>query len=103
MKAVMNTTVIRLSRNPVFAIRSRLIRPLANTMALGGVPIGSMNAQEAAIVAGSISRSALIFNASAVATNMGSNIWVDAVLDVTSVRKVIIRATVATKTGTGTL
>ena len=77
-------------------------RPLEKTMALGGVAMGSMNAQDAAIVAGSISRSGFTCSAWAVAAMMGSIMVVEAVLEVTSVKKVMVSTTAAITATTGT-
>ena len=46
---------------PVLAISEIEIRPLPNTMALGGVATGIINAQDAEIVAGIMSNRGFIF------------------------------------------
>ena len=47
---------MRFNPNPALAIWGIVSWPLARTLALGPVPDGSINAQEAAIVAGTISK-----------------------------------------------
>lgn len=73
-----------------------LIRFVPKMMALGGVAVGSIKAREEASVAGIISRSGLLTLLMARLANMGSNIWVEATLEVSSVRN-DIRATTASR------
>src|SRR5699024_12026365 len=84
-----------LSANPVFAISCILILLVPNTIAFGGVPTGSMNAQLAAIAAGTISVSGWTSSAIARPASTGMIIVAVAVLDVISVRNRIPRATMA--------
>ena len=102
MNSVTNTTVMRLRINPVFPIWVMLILPLEKTIALGGVPMGSIKAHDAAMVAGSINNRGFTWSAWEVAARMGSIMVVEAVLDVTSVRKVMVNATAAIIKITGT-
>jgi len=55
-KITITPIAIRFNQKPHLAITGIEIFPLDNTMALGPVPEGSINAQEAAIVAGIINR-----------------------------------------------
>src|SRR4030042_3396900 len=102
IKAVTNITVIKLRKNPDLPICIIETRSLEKTIALGGVPIGSIKAHDAVMVAGSISKRGLICNALAVAARIGSIIVADAVLEVTSVRNVIVNAMAAIMIKTGT-
>jgi len=77
--------------NPVRAISIIFIRFVPNIMAFGGVAIGSIKAIEADSVAGSMNRSGLICVLTESPANTGNNISVVATLEVSSVRKVIIR------------
>ena len=74
---------------PTRAISEILIRPLPNTIALGGVATGIINAQDAEIVAGIISNRGLVSIAIATDANIGRTISVVAVFDVSSVKNVI--------------
>ena len=67
-------------------------------MALGGVAMGSMKAQEALMVAGIMTKRGSMPTAVEVAARIGSNSDVMAVLLVTSVRNVITKQTSATIT-----
>ena len=73
---------------PTLAISEIFIRPLPNTIALGGVATGIINAQDADIVAGIISNKGLVSMAMATDANIGSIISVVAVFDVSSVKNV---------------
>lgn len=81
---------------PVFAITPIDILFEPNTIALGGVATGSMNAIDALTVAGSISKSGLICILTERPANMGKINCVVAVFDVTSVRNVIPRQITST-------
>ncbi len=87
----MTTTPRRLMNTPIFAISAILIRPLPKMMALGGVATGIMKAHEAESVAGIISISGLTRMATATEARIGRIISVVAVLEVSSVRKVMVR------------
>lgn len=63
-----------------------LIRPLAKTMALGGVDIGNIKAQLAAIVTGIHSCMGAMPAPTAMAPTTGRNIVTKATFDITSVR-----------------
>jgi len=89
--AVITTAPTRFRNSPVLAICPTLIREVPNIMAFGGVATGSIKAIEADIVAGIISSSGLIFVVMAIPASIGRTISVVAVLDVSSVRNVIIR------------
>jgi len=54
-KVVMRAAPIRLRANPARDIVGMVTHPLPNTMALGGVATGNINANDAESVAGSIS------------------------------------------------
>jgi len=77
------------------------IAPLENTIAFGGVATGSINAQEALIVAGIISINGSIPKPPAVAARIGKNMVAIAVLDVISVRNVTTREVTTTITTRG--
>ena len=77
-----------LINTPTRAISEIFIRPLPNTIALGGVATGIIKAQDAEIVAGIISINGLVFMATAIDANIGRIISVVAVLDVNSVKNV---------------
>ena len=74
---------------PVLAISIIRIRPVPNTIALGGVATGSMKANEQERVPGIIKNRGLTFIATAMAARIGRRISAVAVLDVSSVKKVI--------------
>ena len=59
---------------PVLAISAILIRPLLKTMALGGVAIGIIKAQEAERVAGIMSNIGLMLMSTASDANIGRTI-----------------------------
>ena len=63
--------------------------PLPNITAFGGVATGSINAQLAAIVHGMAKKSGLTFMPIAKAINMGANVAIVAVLEFSSVKKII--------------
>ena len=75
---------------PVLAISIILRRPVPNIIAFGGVATGNMKAIEADKVAGSINRRGFISAETDMPASIGSIISVVAVLDVSSVRNVII-------------
>ena len=93
---------IRFKPIPTFAICGMVTHPDPNTIALGGVATGSIKAQDADIVAGTIKRKGLIPIASAVAARIGIKIVEVAVFDVTSVRKVSIKQVIMIITIKGT-
>src|SRR5690625_7213043 len=68
--------------------------PVPKTIAFGGVPTGSINAQLAAIAAGSINASGCTSTAIASPARTGRIIVAVAVFDVNSVRKRIISETI---------
>ena len=80
---------IILITNPVRIILLMLTLLVPNIIAFGGVAVGSMNANDAASVTGSINTSGFIFNPAAIEAKTGSSICVEAVFEVNSVRKVI--------------
>ena len=76
------------SRNPARIICGMLISPVEKTIALGGVATGSMNAQLAAIVIGTVRNRGDMPSCSAIAPITGSRVAVVARLLVSSVRKI---------------
>ena len=84
--SVINTTQIKFNTNPALSILPNLICPLANTIALGGVPIGSIQAQLAPSVMGIPNSNGLICKASATADITGAITITWAILLVTSLR-----------------
>lgn len=82
------------SKNPVRTIVAILIRLVPKIMALGGVAVGNIKASEEARVAGIIRSSGLLTLLMARLAKTGSSIWVEATLEVSSVRN-DIRATTA--------
>ena len=85
---VMTVTPMKLMRTPALTISKILMRPLPKTMALGGVAMGIIKAQDADRVAGISSIKGLIFMATAMDDKMGKIIWVVAVFEVNSVKNV---------------
>ncbi len=81
------------SKKPVLNICGTVIRRLEKTTAFGGVAAGIMKAAEAAIVAGIITMSGFSSALAAVAAKTGKSTAVVAVLEVSSVRKLIKKAT----------
>ncbi|KKQ38411.1 MAG: Pseudouridine synthase [Candidatus Moranbacteria bacterium GW2011_GWF2_37_7] len=73
---------------PVLAICLIVTFPELNTIALGGVATGSINANDADKVAGIINSNGLMFIATAIAASIGSKVCVVAVFDVNSVKNV---------------
>jgi len=96
IQAVMTTPLPKFTKNPVLAMSFMGTSPVANTIAFGGVATGSMKAQLAANVAGTISKAGGRSNALANSPMMGSNTFEVAVLLVTSVRKVTSKTTAST-------
>ena len=84
--------------NPSLAIVATGSRPVENTIKLGGVATGNMNAHEADNAAGIINSLGSVLAASAPAAMIGMSRVVVAVLLVTSVRKVTLRQMVAIST-----
>ena len=82
---------------PAFIISCIRTSPVPNTMALGGVATGSMKAHEADRVAGIISKRGFTRIAVDNEPRIGNIISVVAVFDVSSVRKVSVALTDATK------
>ena len=70
----MTTTPIRLINRPALTISPILTRPLPNTMALGGVATGIINAHDAESVAGIISKRGFVFMATAMDARIGRTI-----------------------------
>ncbi len=91
----MTKTPIRLMKIPVLAISLILMRPLPNTIAFGGVATGIINAHEADSVAGIMSIKGFILIATATEARIGRIISVVAVFEVSSVRKVRLKQTIA--------
>ena len=89
-------TPTRFSIIPPLTILDMGTYPDPNTMALGGVATGSMNAHDAEMVAGIISRRGFSFRAIAVPIITGNRAAVVAVLLVNSVKYVISRHIIAT-------
>ena len=87
----MITTPMRLRKNPTFAISGIRRYPLPNIIAFGGVATGSMNAQDADIAAGIISKKGCMDIATAIEPSTGIIMVVVAVFEVTSVKKVMSR------------
>jgi len=79
-----------LSRNPAFVISETFSSPEPNTTALGGVATGNIKAQDAAMVAGIISRKGCTSIVIAIGAKIGSNMAVVAKFDVISVKKLIL-------------
>lgn len=92
----------RLSKNPTLTISEIFTRLLPNIMALGAVAAGSIKAELAARVAGTISEMGLISALLAIAAKMGKIISVLAIFEVSSVKKLMPVVMVATTIGTGT-
>lgn len=80
------TQLIMFNQNPVLAISRIETLPVPKTIAFGGVPTGSMNAQFAAIAAGTINASGCTFIDTASAASNGRIIVAVAVFDVISVK-----------------
>ena len=74
--------------NPVLAMFFKVRCPLANTIAFGGVPIGSMEAQLAARVMGIPNSTGFICKASAIPAITGANTITCATLLMISLRKI---------------
>ena len=87
---LITTMTIKFSRKPARAISGRFTCPLPNTIALGGVATGNMNAQLAASAAGTANIKGFSPTLIASAATTGRNAAVVAVLLVNSVRKIII-------------
>ncbi len=92
---VIRITPIRFSTKPFRAISITFKRPEPKTIALGGVATGSINAIEPDSVAGSIKSNGFISIDTDNPASMGKSISVVAVLEVNSVKKVIIKQIVA--------
>ena len=84
-----NNMAITFNPNPALAIWGIVSWPLASTLALGPVPDGSMKAQEAAMVAGTIKRKGWKFPASETPAKTGRNTAVVAVFELISVKNTI--------------
>ena len=80
---------IKFNPNPAFAIWGIFICPLAKILAFGPVPDGSINAQDAAIVAGTIKRNGWYSPAFDIPAKIGKKIAVDAAFEFISVKKTI--------------
>lgn len=85
------------NNNPAFTICGILIKPEANTIALGAVATGSMNAQLAAKVIGIHSIKGDKPNSSATAATTGKNVAVVATLLVSSVKNMTSAVEAMTK------
>ena len=75
------------SINPVRTMVLIFIRLVPKIMALGGVAVGSIKARDEARVAGIMNSKGLFPLLMARLAKTGSNIWVEATLEVSSVRK----------------
>jgi hypothetical protein len=82
---------------PVLIMSCIRTSPLPNTMALSGVATGSMKAHEADNVAGIISSRGLTWIVAARDPRMGNITWAVAVFEVSSVKKVSMVHTEATR------
>lgn len=76
---------------PVFAILGIVKYPLAKTIALGGVPTGIIKENEAASVAGIISKYGCTPSTGAAAANTGRSMVICAVFDIISEKKVVAK------------
>ena len=98
-------TVINMPRmlrpNPLLTICGIVTYPEPKTIAFGGVATGNMKAQDAAIAAGTISKSGFCPKPIAIAESIGITIAEVAVLEVSSVRKMMRVATAKTRTKIG--
>ena len=83
-------TPIKLITMPALAISPILMRPLPKIMAFGGVATGIIKAQDAETVAGIINNSGFICMATPTDARIGRIISVVAVLDVNSVKNVML-------------
>src|SRR5512144_624285 len=92
---------LTLSQKPALIICGIRTSPVPNTIAFGGVPTGIMNAQLAAIVAGSSSSGGGTPSAGASAARIGSIVATCAVFDVSSDMNTISATTVNTTSRTG--
>mmetsp|Transcript_47919 Transcript_47919/g.143111 ORF Transcript_47919/g.143111 Transcript_47919/m.143111 type:complete len:304 (-) Transcript_47919:398-1309(-) len=101
IQRVINNAVEKLSNRPVLAMSVILSRFVEKTIALGGVATGSMKAQLAASVAGTMSVTGWAPTDRASSPMMGSRTFAVAVLLVTSVRKVTTRTTKRTSSTVG--
>ena len=84
---------MRLRANPARDIAGIVTHPLPNTMALGGVATGSINANDAESVAGNMNINGCKPATTAAAPITGKIIVDVAVLDVSSVKNVIPKHT----------
>ena len=75
--------------NPVRIILFILTLSVPKIIAFGGVAVGSINANDAASVTGTINIMGFIFKPTAIEAKTGKSICVEAVFEVNSVRKVI--------------
>ncbi len=80
--------LIIFNTKPAFSISVNRTYPLPNTIALGGVPTGIMDAALAAMAIGKPSRIGSICSASANAANTGAITITCAVLLISSLRKI---------------
>ena len=92
----MKSMAIRFNPKPALAIWGIVSWPLAKTLALGPVPEGSIKAQEAAKVAGTIKRKGWKFPASDTPAKTGRNTAVVAVLELISVKNTMAATTAIT-------
>ena len=88
----MNITQMMFIRKPVLAMSFSVRWPLANTIALGGVPMGSIDAQLAASVIGIPSSTGFMWSASAMPAMTGANTITCATLLITSLKNIEISA-----------
>jgi len=85
MKPGIRKSPIRFNSPPVVTMSITFMRPLENTMAFGGVAMGSIKAYELLRVAGIINKSGCCVIATASAAKIGANTVMVETLDVNSV------------------
>ena len=93
------TTSIAIKFNPIPALIISLIStfPLPKITALGGVAMGNINAQLAAIVVGITKNKGFISNPIEKIINIGVKVATVAVFEFSSVRKIIARTAIKIK------
>ena len=99
---VTRKTPIIFKANPALIISGMVNFPEPNTIALGGVATGSINAQLAAKTTGIVNATGAIPSATATAPTTGKNVEVVATFDVISVKNIIKVATASMRTMGGT-
>ena len=96
---VMDTTRIEIKFNPIPALIMSLmsICPLPNITAFGGVDIGNINAQLAAMVVGIIKYSGFALSPIAKIISIGVNVATVAVFELSSVKNIITKTEIKIK------